>query len=351
MVVFLRNKLFDWEILKSSEFAMPVISVGNITVGGTGKTPHIEYLVNLLSANHKVAVLSRGYKRKTKGFILASELSGVNEIGDEPLQIKSKFPEVIVAVDSKRTRGIEKLMELFPDLEVILLDDAFQHRYVKPGLSILLIDYNRPLQKDFLLPMGRLREPASSVSRANLILISKSPEKQKDIERRIFFKNLSLNPFQHLFYTAVNPQPLKPVFMSSLSSEMLDKLKSKPKVLLIAGIANPRSVKKFARVYSTDIEEFLFPDHYEFKERDIQKIVNAFNGNRVENTIIITTEKDAMRLKQFHEMFKPIEENIYYIPIIIEFLNEDTKNFNNQINSYVESNRRNSILYKRKDKI
>jgi tetraacyldisaccharide 4'-kinase len=320
-------------------------------VGGTGKTPHIEYLVNFLASDHKVAVLSRGYKRKTKGFILASELSDVNEIGDESLQIKSKFPEVIVAVDSKRTRGIEKLMELFPDLEIILLDDAFQHRYVKPGLSLLLIDYNRPVQKDFLLPFGRLREPTSAISRANMILITKSPEKHKDIERRIFFKSLSLNPFQHLYFTAVSPLQLKPVFMTSLSSEMENSLKSKPKVLLIAGIANPGSVKKFARIYSTDIEEFLYPDHYNFKEKDILKLLNAFGRNHDENTIIITTEKDAMRLKQFHHLFSAIQKNIYYIPIHIYFLNNDAQNFNNQIINYVESNRRNSILHKEKGQI
>ena len=272
--------------------------------------------------------------------------SNADDIGDEPCQIKSKFPNIIVAVDAKRVRGIEKLMQTFPDLEVILLDDAFQHRFVKPGLSVLLIDYNRKIQQDFLLPFGRLREPASSIKRANIVLISKSPEKDSDIERRIFFKSLTLNPFQHLFFTTVAAQKIQPVFSPDINSSMFNRLNSKPKILLIAGIANPRSVKKFARNYSTDIEEFIYPDHHNFKEKDILMIIDAFNRNRDKNPIIITTEKDAMRLKQFHSMFSAIEENIYYIPILIKFLNDDAQNFNNQIINYVKNNRRNSILHK-----
>ena len=349
IIIFVRNKLFDLEIIPSRDFAIPIIAVGNITVGGTGKTPHVEYLIRMFSGQMKIAILSRGYKRKSKGFVLAHENSTPAEIGDEPCQIKSKFPEVIVAVDKNRVMGIKNLKALFPDLDLILLDDAFQHRYVKPGLSILLIDYNRPVTKDFLLPFGRLREPVSAVHRANIVLITKSPEKTKGIDQRIYFKSLSLSPFQHLFFTSVKAQKLNPLFLPEITPEMQKTIDSKPQVLLVTGIANPRTVKKFARTYSTNIIDFTFPDHYNFKERDIENILAEYKNHS--SAIILLTEKDAMRFRQFKTLVENIKENIYYIPIAVEFLNNDGENFKKIIKTYVESNKRNSILHKGKDKV
>ena len=173
--VFFRRKLFEWNILKRKSYNIPVICVGNITVGGTGKTPHVEYLIRLLQHSHRVAVLSRGYKRKTKGFILANEKTTYQEIGDEPYQIKNKFPDIIVAVDENRVRGIDKLLSMKDKPDIILLDDAYQHLYVKPSYSILLIDYNRPIYNDALLPAGRLREGSHNLDRANLVIMTKCP--------------------------------------------------------------------------------------------------------------------------------------------------------------------------------
>ena len=215
LIVWLRNTLFDLQIIRSAEFPIPVISVGNITVGGTGKTPHTEYLVDLLKEEFRVATLSRGYRRKTRSFILAGADPDVWEIGDEPVQIKNKYPETEVAVDRKRVNGIRQLLKRIPDLDVILLDDGYQHRYVKPGLSILLIDFNRPIWSDHLLPAGRLREPAYEKRRANIILITKCPDRLKPIERRIIVKDLKLYPFQHLYFTKLTYGQPVPVFSSS----------------------------------------------------------------------------------------------------------------------------------------
>ena len=189
LVIWVRNILYDNGLLKSSSFNIPLISVGNITVGGTGKTPHVEYLAELLNKEFRVATLSRGYKRLTRDFRIASAESNVSEIGDEPLQIKKRFPGIDVAVDRKRANGIRELMQLAPWLEVILMDDAFQHRSVKPGFSILLVDYTRPIHKDRMLPAGMLREPASNSNRANIILVTRSPERIKPIELREYATN------------------------------------------------------------------------------------------------------------------------------------------------------------------
>ena len=200
VVVWFRNKLFDWSILPSEEFSVPVICVGNITAGGTGKTPHVEYLIELLKKDYKVAVLSRGYKRKTSGFVLADTQSTVKTIGDEPLQIFKKFPDIIVAVDGNRRRGIKKLLNIPEEKrpEIILLDDAFQHRYVKPFLSILLIDSNRLIYEDTLLPAGRLRESRAGKDRANMVVVTKCSPELKPIDFRLISKHLDLYPYQDL---------------------------------------------------------------------------------------------------------------------------------------------------------
>jgi len=234
LVTFIRNLLYDYAIIKSHEFPIPMISVGNITAGGTGKTPHVEYLLRLLKDEFNVAVLSRGYKRKTSHFILAGPESGVQDIGDEPVQIKQKFPDVHVAVDRKRVNGVEQLLTKIPDLDVVLLDDAFQHRRIKPGLSILLIDFNRPIMEDRLLPVGRLREKAYEKRRANIILVTKCPDRLKPIERRLIVKDLTLFAFQHLYFTRLGYREPVPVFMEAKPEISLSEIKaSSPAILMV----------------------------------------------------------------------------------------------------------------------
>ena len=350
LVTFIRNLLFDYNIIKSHEFPIPIISVGNITAGGTGKTPHVEYLVKLLKDEFKVAVLSRGYKRRTGHFILAGPDSGVQDIGDEPVQIKQKFPDVHVAVDRKRVNGVQQLMTKIPDLDVVLLDDAYQHRRIKPGLSILLIDFHRPIMEDRLLPVGRLREKAYGRCRANIILVTKCPDRLKPIERRLIVKDLTLYAFQHLYFTRLGYKDPVPVFMDPRPEISLSEIKaSSPAILMVTGIANPRIFKRHLRSISTRIREMIFPDHHSFSQRDIIQILHAYNNMEGKDRFIFTTEKDAMRLRKFSNIDLKIKSRMFYIPIEIEFLNEDTENFNNQILKYVKNNKRDSILHKKQN--
>lgn len=350
LVVYIRNLMFDYQVLKSVEFDIPVICVGNITAGGTGKTPHIEHLIRLLKYESNVAYLSRGYKRKTSRYILATQSSTAEEIGDEARQIRKKFPDIQVAVDRDRVNGIIQLMKGANDLDVILLDDAYQHRNVKAGLSILLFDYNRLPDKDYLLPAGLLREPVSAKKRANIILITKCPESMKPIDRRLIVKDFSLFPFQHLYFTYIKDELPKPVFKTVQKVMTREEIKSmKPHILMIAGIANPSSFKNFVINYSTEIADLLYPDHYSYNEKDIDFIIKKFRAIESTEKIIFTTEKDAMRLEKFYEIDNDIKERMYFIPVTIGFLNEDTENFNQHILSYVRNNKRNSILHKKKN--
>jgi len=345
MITTFRNKLFDWHVIASHEFDLPVICVGNITVGGTGKTPHTEYLIELLKENHRVGVLSRGYRRKTSGFVLALETSTANDVGDEPCQIKQKFPDVTVAVDEKRVRGIKKLRDM--DVDVVILDDAFQHRYVKPGLSILLIDYFRPVTKDALLPFGRLRESISAIERANIILITKSPADLKAIDMRVRTKDFRLNPFQHLYFTRVKAEQPVPVFETA---ETFPSGNKKPGILLVTGIAGPENAFETVRAFSDDIRQMTFPDHHRYSAKDMSSIIKSFREMPGDENVIITTGKDAVKLRAFSHELADISHLVYYVPIRVAFLNNDTENFNTQIISYVRSNKRNSILHKGKSK-
>jgi len=346
-VVYIRNRFYDYKIFKSNHFNVPIISVGNITVGGTGKTPHIEYLINFLKSEFKLATLSRGYKRKTKGFILSDSKSTAAEIGDEPRQIKQKFPDIAVAVDADRSNGINQLIKHNKDLDVILLDDAYQHRKVSVNLSILLIDYSRPIDKDFILPFGDLREQAFEKRRANIILITKSPKDIKPIERRVIYNKLEPYPFQHVFFTTFDYGEINSVFDSSLNSSNHEAYKNF-EILLVSGIANPKPLKDYiVENISKNITELEYSDHYSFKESDLMNIKQKFNSINSDKKIIITTEKDAMRLQKFSNIADDLKDSFFYIPIKVKFLNNRTDNFNQQIIEYVRKNKKHSFLYPR----
>lgn len=345
LIIFLRNKSFDLGILKEKKFPIPIISVGNITVGGTGKTPHIEYLIRLLEKDFKLALLSRGYKRKSKGFILADDLSDAEMIGDEPCQIKKKFPHIIVAVDADRRNGITKIIGSFKDIDLILLDDAYQHRYVKPGLNILLIDFNRPISRDFLLPSGQLREPVSAIKRADMVLITKSPENFTSSKQVEFVHNLNIKLLNKTYFTIVSGDMLLPVFKDNNDINISSLYNSKPSVLLVSGIANPKALKQMIMNISHLITEMHFPDHHFFTSKDISNIKLAFEQMRGTEKILITTEKDAVRFQKFSNLPPELKNRMFYVPIKIEFLNGDAENFNNHIINYVRENKRNSNIY------
>ena len=346
MGVKLRNMAFELGILKSRSFDVPVISVGNITVGGTGKTPHVEYLVKHLKDLFHVAVLSRGYKRKSKGFIIADARTTMPEIGDEPYQMKQKFPGVTIAVDKSRCHGIEELISNDKSLDVILLDDAFQHRYVKPGVNILLVDYHRLVIYDTLLPAGRLREPLSGKDRADIVIITKCPKDLKPMEYRVITKAMKLYAYQSLYFTTLGYDDLQPVFEGE--SRPLSSLQANEQVLLLTGIASPEQIIHDLNPYTKNLTPLTFADHHQFKRKDIQRINETFE-QLPKPRCIITTEKDATRLQNAEGLSEEVRKNIYTLPVSIHFLLDQEDSFNQYIIGYVRKNSRNSILVKTKN--
>lgn len=323
MGVWFHNKLYDGNIKAQTSFDIPVISVGNITVGGTGKTPHVEYLIEKLSQKYNIAVLSRGYKRKTKGFVLASPTSTPEQIGDEPYQINRKFGDRIkVAVTKNRKKGIEKIMRMFPDVNLVILDDAFQYRNIKPLVSILLLDSHRPIDNDTLLPLGRLREPQHATERADMIVITKCPPAMLPFEYREKSKTINTLSFQKLFFSSIDYRDIKPVFPAEAPYFFnLENLTDRDSVLLVTGIAHPRAfVKQFSSLPCT-VRVMRFPDHHDFSKRDLREIKNYYKSMEGHRKLIVTTEKDAVRM--LHNPYFPhsLKPYIYYLPIKIHMHN------------------------------
>lgn len=350
LIISIRNFLYDYKIFKSTEFEIPVISIGNITVGGTGKTPHTEYLVELLRKQFTVTTISRGYKRKTKGYHEVEVSSLATEVGDEPLQIKTKFSEVQVVVDERRVHAIEKIQaqeaSKLPD--VILLDDAFQHRSVSAGINILLIDFNRPIDKDRLMPVGRLRETKWQMRRANVIIYTKCPQEISPITRRIIMKDVNLRPYQNLFFTTMVYQPVTPVFPEEAIATP-ELASDRVSVLLLTGIANPEHLRKYLNTFTDDITDLRYPDHHNFHASNIHQIEQKFAAIASEKKIIITTEKDSMRLKDMN-LSPELKAHLFYIPLKIKFLDSEGKNFDEKIVTYVRENKSNRDLHKRNSK-
>ena len=360
-----RNLLFEMGVLQSRSFSVPVISVGNITVGGTGKTPHVEYLVRLLKDLTKVAVLSRGYKRKTRGFVLAGNDATASTIGDEPYQMKTKFPNITVAVDKKRTRGIEKLTngEHVKDINVVLLDDAFQHRYVKPGISILLVDYHRLIIYDKLLPAGRLREPVKSKDRADIVIVTKCPKDLKPMEFRVITKAMKLYPYQQLYFSTHEFGELRAVFPKERPEDPdVPEVPEKPEnpehmnlssladkhVLLLTGIASPEHMLTELQGYVKEITPLAFGDHHDFKKKDVERINEAFSA-LPSPKIIVTTEKDETRLLEVEGLSDEVKDALYVLPIKIRILLDQEEAFNQNIISYVRKHSKHSIVAKKPD--
>lgn len=346
--VRLRNWMFNVGLKKSRSFDIPVISVGNITVGGSGKTPHVEYLINLLHEKFRVAVLSRGYKRKSHGYLLAGKDTTMPEIGDEPFQMKSKYSDIYVAVDKDRCHGIDRLTtdDATKDVDAILLDDAYQHRYVKPGINILLIDYHRLIIYDKLLPAGRMREPKEGTSRADIVIITKCPKDLKPMEFRVLKRALNLYPYQDLYFTTLRYNALKALFSDERLS--LNALPKNVNIMLLTGIASPEQMMVDLQTVSKRITPLTFGDHHLFTAEDVEQINSTFAAMH-KPKVIITTEKDATRLENLDGLSEETKSNIYALPIRIQFMLGGEEEFNNKIISYVRKNSRNSILVKRKN--
>ncbi|WP_462318927.1 tetraacyldisaccharide 4'-kinase [Marinilabilia sp.] len=329
-----RNYLYNTGVFKSNTYSIPVISVGNITVGGTGKTPLTELLIKTLSPQFKCALLSRGYGRKTKGPVLASEKSTPSSIGDEPKQMHLKYPDLTVMVAEKRILGIQQLLNLSTPPDIILMDDAYQHRPVTPGFSILVTDYYRPMHQDFCLPAGNLREPLSGRKRANIIIVNKCPKDLSEKERETIIKSLKPYPHQQVFFSCINYQPPRKLFNGKAPSSKSDF--SKHPILAMAGIGNPAPFFREAQKHGSQLKTLTFPDHHDFSSADVKKMILKINEAGPE-AIMLTTEKDAVRL-QHKGLPTELSEKIWYIPIELKILFNQQDTFIKTVEHYVRKN-------------
>lgn len=305
IITYLRNKLFDYGILKQESHSVKIISVGNLRVGGTGKTPFVEYLIKSLSPNFNLAILSRGYGRKTKGYIKLQPNHSASEVGDEPLLLYKRNPNTLVAVCEDRNKGVETLLKDSPNTNLIILDDAYQHRYINRDINILLTEYNRPFFKDRVIPFGRLREYRKGFKRADYIVITKCPPLNQN-QKQNFVNQLSAQPNQKIFFSNIvykEPYHIKDKNKNINLSEY--------KVLLFTGIANNQHIVEYLNSITQVIDTITFADHHNFTSKDKSIITNRYNSLSQTQTILLTTEKDAMRLQD-------IETEIYVLPIDIE---------------------------------
>lgn len=317
-VTWARNKLYDVGIKKSVAFDLPVICVGNLSVGGTGKTPMIEYLIERLQKDYKVATLSRGYKRKTKGFQLANEYDTAETLGDEPFQFYSKFKKnSYVAVDADRAHGIKTLQKLGNPPDIILLDDAYQHRKVKAGFNILLTTYANRYTKDYVLPAGNLREPKSGAKRAQIIVVTKCPKDLSDSKKEQIIKELNPKAYQSVFFSSVVYSDILQSFDGNMKIEDLKAF------TLVTGIANAKPLVDYLKVKHLTFEHLNYKDHYQFTEHDIAQL------NTKE--LIVTTEKDFMRLQKY----KSLKAKLFYLPITVAI--DDSLKFDGLIKEFVLS--------------
>jgi tetraacyldisaccharide 4'-kinase len=346
VITWLRNILFDWRILPSKSFDIPIISVGNLSVGGTGKTPHIEYLIRLLGKENKVAVLSRGYKRDSKGFIIADENSTTVEIGDEPCQFNRKFKNIIVSVDEKRKRGITNLLKQATPPGIILMDDAFQHRSVKPGVSILLTDFHNMYTHDYMLPTGSLREFRVGAKRADIIVVTKTSKVLSPITRQSFQEEIKPKPHQKILYSYLDYGPL----MRIKGIDFIpDGRKRYNTIMIVAGIANTYPLEFHLKNFCDEIKLLKFPDHHSYNQKDIVKIMEVFDGIITQNKIIVTTEKDLMRISRPDYLNTLQQYPVCYIQIEIIFHKEDKPVFDKYILDYVRSDNRDSSIHQKQD--
>lgn len=326
--IWIRNRLYDKGILRSTGFNLPIICIGNLSVGGTGKSPMVEWLVKYLHSDMKVAVLSRGYKRRTKGYALAAENTTALDIGDEPMQFHNKFPGVTIAVGEERIVAIPQLLHDRPDTKVIILDDAFQHRSIKSGLNIILTNYDNLFTRDWLLPSGDLRDERRSYKRADVIVVTKCLPVLSVEEKLALKQELKPQPHQQVFFTTIR---------YGFPYHIIDKkeisLDTSTEVLLVSGIANPMPLKNYLQDASKAYYEILYGDHHIFSIDDWKDIVNRFKNIPTQNKIILTTEKDAVRLIKFGQALQ--DYPVYVIPIEIQFLFNEGRQFTDIISKFI----------------
>ncbi len=331
LVLKLRNLLYDKKVLRSATFNLPVICIGNLSAGGTGKSPMVEYLITLLQETHRVAVLSRGYGRKTKGYLLASDVSSAEEIGDEPLQFKTAFPQIAVAVGERRIEAIPQLLYDHPDTNVIVLDDAFQHREISAGYNILLTEFDKLYTKDSFLPTGNLRDEKKSADRADIIVVTKCLPTLSFSDKQKLSAELKIKNHQHLFLSALSYDV--PVHLFSKEKNILSK---ETDVLLVTAIANPQKLIEYLESSVKSVDCITFADHHHYREQDIHQLTTRFNNIENIHKVIITTSKDAVKLQAFVAKLGKLP--IYVLPVKHEVLLNEKDKFDKLILDYVNGN-------------
>ncbi len=330
LAIWIRNIFFDKGWIGSSSFNLPLIGVGNLSAGGTGKSPMVEFILSRLKDQFKLAVLSRGYKRKTSGYALANGQSTALEIGDEPLQFYKKFPSVTIGVGEERIVAIPQLLHDAPDTEVIILDDAFQHRSVKAGLDIVLTDYNNLFTRDWFLPTGDLRDLASGYKRADILIVSKCPPDLNEEQKKKLEEEIKPLSHQHLFFTSI--QYGTPYHIVTKAQRRINE---QTEALLVSGIANPKPLKKYLHEHTETYYELLYSDHHIFTIDDLKDIRKRFESIAAEQKMIITTEKDSMRLDKFRQEF--MNYPVYVLPIEVNFLFNQETAFTELITNFIST--------------
>ncbi|MCQ2316589.1 MAG: tetraacyldisaccharide 4'-kinase [Bacteroidales bacterium] len=331
IVLFIRHKLFDYNIIKSRSFDVPTICVGNLSFGGTGKTPHTEYLIRLLSDSMRVAVLSRGYGRKTRGFVMAHEGVTHEDIGDEPMQYFTKFPGITVAVDEKRGEGVRMLMEMDEKPDVILLDDAYQHRSIKAGLNILLTDYHNIYSKDTLTPAGNLRDIKHAARRADIIIVTKCPAVLDPYSKRNIIESLRPKSHQKVLFSKIIFDELTPVNEAARTVNVSENRS----ILLFCGIANPYPLEDYMNRKTNSLTIMHFNDHHEYSDNDFDEITGNFEKIIGKKKIAVTTEKDFMRMADNSYLCNLENMPLFTIPIKVRFHDDNEEIFNKEIFDYV----------------
>ena len=337
-IISVRNYLYDSNKLKSATFNFPIICVGNLAVGGTGKSPMVEYLIRLLKDDYSIATLSRGYKRKTRGYVLASDKTTALEIGDEPMQFHKKFPGVAVAVGEERIVAVPHLLQDKPNLQAIILDDAFQHREINAGFNILLTEYENRFANDFFLPTGDLRDEKKSYKRANIIVITKCPGELSEEKKTELLYEIHAWPGQQVYFTKI----VYGIPYHIFNTEKIYNLTEDVEVLLVCGIANPRPLKEYLHNESKTYYQLSFNDHHIFNIDDLNNIKEKFNEIDEPNKIILTTEKDAVRFTKFARELENLP--LYVLPIHHEFLFNEGKLFDKSVSSYIKTHYKNKKL-------
>lgn len=315
LAVTFRHHLFDWGILKSEKFDIPIICIGNITVGGTGKTPMAEMLIAYMSRMHRVALLSRGYGRRTKGYLEVTTDAHYRDVGDEPLQIKRKFPETVVVVCANRREAIKRIRSEHPEIDLIIMDDGFQHRYVDPKINVLMIDSTRPVQSDRMLPLGSLRDLPDQFYRAHYFIVTKCPEKMAPIERRILRKVLIKYAYQEIYFTRFESFTPQPIYPAEVAAEPIVQRR---KVIALSGIGNPAPFLKSLHEWYEVVEEVTLKDHHVYRMSDMARLETLLNKHP--EAVIVTTEKDAVKLCRPKRIPPLVRSRLYYMPINMTFI-------------------------------